>query len=146
MPNCGALGAARILYRWLTTGKAIPVGVRSGVPPARPVLQAAIVEDPGLPTGPAAGVPAAPINKMPQAAENPQISARNMIVTLHDPEMGELKVCGNPIKVSGYPDSTERPPAPNLDEHRPDILRALGEEAEDFRRIKIPRAPKHAIW
>ncbi len=94
----------------------------------------------------AAGVPAAPINKMPQAAENPQIAARNMIVTLHDPEMGELKVCGNPIKVSGYPDPMERPPAPNLDEHRPDILRALGEEAEDFQRVKVPRAPKHAIW
>ena len=94
----------------------------------------------------AAGIPAAPINKMPQAAQNPQIAARNMIVTLHDPEMGELKVCGNPIKISGYPDPMERPPAPNLDEHRPDILRALGEEAEERDNPKIPRAPKHAIW
>ena len=94
----------------------------------------------------AAGIPAAPINNMPKAATNPQIAARNMIVTLNDPEMGELKVCGNPIKVSGYPDSAERPPAPNLDEHRPDILRALGEEAEEFERTKIARAPKQAIW
>ena len=94
----------------------------------------------------AAGIPAAPINNMPKAALNPQIAARNMIVTLNDPEMGELKVCGNPIKVSGYPDSAERPPAPNLDEHHPDILRALGEEAEDFERTKIARAPKQAIW
>lgn len=94
----------------------------------------------------AAGIPAAPINNMPKAADNPQIAARNMIVTLHDPEIGELKVCGNPIKVSGFPDPAERPPAPNLDEHRPDILRALGEEAEDFEHAKIPRAPKHAVW
>jgi len=94
----------------------------------------------------AAGIPAAPINNMPKAAGNPQIAARNMIVSLHDPEMGELKVCGNPIKVSGYPDPTDRPAAPNLDEHRGDILRALGEESDDFERTKIPRAPKHAIW
>ncbi|MET0544700.1 MAG: CoA transferase, partial [Caulobacterales bacterium] len=93
-----------------------------------------------------AGVPAAPINHMPQAAENPQVAARNMIATLQDPEMGELKVCGNPIKISGYPDSAQRPPAPNLDQHRPNILRALGEEAEAFKRTKVNRAPKHPIW
>jgi CoA:oxalate CoA-transferase len=93
-----------------------------------------------------AGVPAAPINTMPDVVANPQVQARAMIATLHDPEMGELKVCGNPIKISGYPDSPERPPAPNLDQHRPDILRALGEEAEDFAATKIHRTPKHSVW
>jgi CoA:oxalate CoA-transferase len=36
-----------------------------------------------------------------------------------------MKVVGNPIKISGYPDPTTRPPAPNLDEDREAILREI---------------------
>ena len=31
-------------------------------------------------------------------------------------------MAGNPIKLSGYPDPTERPPAPELDQHRQAIV------------------------
>ena len=35
-----------------------------------------------------------------------------------DPVAGEVKMAGNPIKLSAYPDPAERPPAPELDQHR----------------------------
>lgn len=78
----------------------------------------------------AAGVPCAPINNVAEAVANPQIAARNMIVTAADPaadaKTGPLKMAGNPIKLSGFPDPATRSPAPALDADRAAILKELG--------------------
>jgi CoA:oxalate CoA-transferase len=68
------------------------------------------------------GIPASPINDIGQAATHPQTIARNMIVSIDDPITGPMKVSGNPVKISGFEDPTTRSPAPNLDEHRDQIL------------------------
>jgi CoA:oxalate CoA-transferase len=68
------------------------------------------------------GIPASPINDVGQASSHPQTIARNMIVSIDDPITGPMKVSGNPIKISGFEDPTTRSPAPNLDEHRDQIL------------------------
>ncbi|MDF1791566.1 MAG: CoA transferase [Thalassobaculaceae bacterium] len=73
----------------------------------------------------AAGVPAGPINDIGQAVEYPQAGARNMVVSVDDPVTGPMKVVGNPIKISGFPDPSTRPPAPNLDQDRETILREI---------------------
>jgi CoA:oxalate CoA-transferase len=57
----------------------------------------------------AAGVPCSPINTVAAAVAHPQVPARHMVV-----EAGGLRMAGNPIKVSGFPDSPTRPPAPAL--------------------------------
>jgi CoA:oxalate CoA-transferase len=58
-----------------------------------------------------------------------------MIVAIDDPDAGPLKLAGNPIKMSDFPDPTSRPAAPALDENRAAILRSLGEfEATDEHR------------
>ena len=74
----------------------------------------------------AAGVPAGPINDIGQAVNYPQAAARNMIVDVEDPITGPMKVIGNPIKISGFPDPTTRDPAPNLDQDRAAILKEIG--------------------
>jgi CoA:oxalate CoA-transferase len=74
----------------------------------------------------AAGVPCAPLNNVADVVADPQVNARNMIVTADDPEIGPLKMQGNPIKLSAYEDPTTRAPAPNLDADRAAILRWLG--------------------
>ena len=61
-----------------------------------------------------AGVPCGPINDIAQALADPQIAARNMVVTVDDKTAGELRMPGNPIKMSGFPDPAQRPPAPDL--------------------------------
>jgi CoA:oxalate CoA-transferase len=64
----------------------------------------------------AAGVPCGPINNVAQVMDDPHVNARNMIVTAHDPDIGTLKLAGNPMKLSAFPDAKTRPPAQRLDE------------------------------
>ncbi|HXI86493.1 MAG TPA: CoA transferase [Parvularculaceae bacterium] len=93
----------------------------------------------------AAGVPAAPIHDMADVVKDPQLIARNMFVEVDDPEMGKLKMAGSAFKISGYEELATRPPAPNLDEARADILAELGRDHEERRERK--RGPeKPPVW
>jgi CoA:oxalate CoA-transferase len=68
----------------------------------------------------AAGVPCSLINTVVDAVENPQVQARNMIVTA-----GGLRMAGNPIKFSAFPDPATRTPAPELDADGEAVRRSL---------------------
>jgi CoA:oxalate CoA-transferase len=70
----------------------------------------------------AKGVPCSPINDIPHMMAEPQVAARNMIVTVDDPVAGEIKVAGNPIKVTGASEPKTFSPPPELDAHRATIL------------------------
>ncbi|MBT4428214.1 MAG: CoA transferase [Rhodospirillaceae bacterium] len=74
-----------------------------------------------------AGVPCAPINNVAQVLADPQIAARNMVIETHDPDVGSLRMAGNPIKLSAFDDPSTRQPAPDLDQHRAGILGSLKE-------------------
>jgi CoA:oxalate CoA-transferase len=73
----------------------------------------------------AEGIPCGPIQDVAQVLADPQVAARNMIVTADDPAVGPLRMAGNPIKTSAYADPTTRPPAPDLDADRARILGGL---------------------
>ncbi|MEM1139010.1 MAG: CaiB/BaiF CoA-transferase family protein [Pseudomonadota bacterium] len=70
----------------------------------------------------AAGVPAGPINTVPDVLADPQIVERNMIVETQDNDGVRLKMAGNPMKFSAHPDPTDRGPVPSLDGDRAAIL------------------------
>ncbi|MGE5147539.1 MAG: CaiB/BaiF CoA transferase family protein [Candidatus Eiseniibacteriota bacterium] len=70
----------------------------------------------------AAGIPSGPINNVAQALADPQIAARNMVVSVDDPVSGTLKMAGNPIKMSAFPDPKVRGPVPDLDGDRAAIV------------------------
>jgi CoA:oxalate CoA-transferase len=59
-----------------------------------------------------AGVPCGPISTVAEAVGSEQAAVRRMVV-----RSGGLPGPGNPVKLSGYADSTVRPAAPALDEH-----------------------------
>ncbi len=73
-----------------------------------------------------AGIPCGPINTVMEAIAHPQVAARNMLVTVDDTVTGPLRLAGNPLKISGFPDPTTRSPAPELDGDRAAILAELG--------------------
>ncbi len=73
----------------------------------------------------AAGIPCGPINNIEDVLADPQVAARNMIVTAEDKDAGPIRMGGNPIKLSGVADPSTRAPAPELDEHREAILATL---------------------
>ncbi|HEY8156680.1 MAG TPA: CoA transferase [Myxococcota bacterium] len=70
----------------------------------------------------AAGVPCGPVNDIAQVAADPQVAARNMLVSVAG---SALRVAGNPVKLSGYADPAVRAGAPALDEGRARILAEL---------------------
>jgi CoA:oxalate CoA-transferase len=74
----------------------------------------------------AAGIPCGPINNVAEALAHPQVAARNMVITVEDQAAGTLKLAGNPLKFSAFPDPPTRDPAPALDADRAAILRELG--------------------
>ena len=71
----------------------------------------------------AAGVPVSPVAGVADVVADPQVRSRNMLVEASGTD-GFL-VTGTPIKVTGVPDSTSKPAAPALGEHRDAILREL---------------------
>jgi len=73
----------------------------------------------------AAGVPCGPVNSIADVAKDPQVAARDMIVSIADPTIGNLQVAGNPIKLSGVPQRTDHMPPPELDADREAILSLL---------------------
>jgi CoA:oxalate CoA-transferase len=68
------------------------------------------------------GVPCAPINDIPHMMVDPQVVARNMVVSVDDPVAGKIKVAGNPIKVIGQQEPATFAPPPQLDQDREAIL------------------------
>ena len=69
------------------------------------------------------GIACGRINDIAQALAKPQVAARNMLVETVDPVLGPVKIVGNPMKISGFPDSPVRRLAPELDQDRERLLR-----------------------
>jgi crotonobetainyl-CoA:carnitine CoA-transferase CaiB-like acyl-CoA transferase len=81
-------------------------------------------------------VPAAPVNNLDRAFAEPPVAERDMIVEYDHPDVGRVRLPGNPIKMSGMEGTISRP-APRLGEHTDEVLRGLlnlsDEEIADLR-------------
>ena len=88
----------------------------------------------------AADVPCGPINKLEEVFAEPQIAARDMVVTMPHPTAGEVKLVGNPIKLSRTPVDYRSAP-PLLGEQTEAVLGELGGLTEaEIRRLQQIRA------
>jgi CoA:oxalate CoA-transferase len=76
----------------------------------------------------AAGVPCGPLNSVADVMADPQVLARNMIVECLDPDMGPIRMQGNPIKLSAHDDPATRGAAPELDADRDAILKEFARD------------------
>jgi CoA:oxalate CoA-transferase len=75
-----------------------------------------------------AGVPCGPVLNIREAVEHPHIRARNMMVHIEHPTVGDCYVQGVPIKLSETPGSVDAP-APLLGQHTAEIFGLSGEQA-----------------
>ena len=57
------------------------------------------------------GVPCAPVNTLGQTLVDPQVIERHMVVDVPHPGGGEVRLAGNPVKISGLEDRFSAPPA-----------------------------------
>ncbi len=73
------------------------------------------------------GIPAGPINTIDKLFEDPQVESRNMLVEVEQPNIGTIKVAGNPVKLSTVKVEDEVPKlhAPMLGEHTAQILKDM---------------------
>jgi crotonobetainyl-CoA:carnitine CoA-transferase CaiB-like acyl-CoA transferase len=72
----------------------------------------------------AAEVPAAPVNNLDAAFAEPPVAEREMIVEYEHPDVGTVRLPGNPIKMSGM-GKTISNPAPRIGEHTDSLLGGL---------------------
>ena len=72
-----------------------------------------------------AGIPCGPVNDVARLLGDPQVAARNMLISADGSSSVEIEMAGNPIKLSGFEDPERRPSAPALDADRAKILAEL---------------------
>ena len=88
----------------------------------------------------AAEVPAAPVNNLDGAFAEPPTAERGMVVEYDHPEVGKVRLPGNPIKFLGV-SGTISQPAPRLGEHTDAVLsRLLGLSAGEIARLRADGA------
>jgi crotonobetainyl-CoA:carnitine CoA-transferase CaiB-like acyl-CoA transferase len=80
------------------------------------------------------GIPAGPILTVEEMFKHPQIAAREMLLKLPHPELGEYLTTGLAAKLEMTPGKIARPPL--IGEHTDEVLAANGYTAEDLKRLR----------
>ena len=87
-------------------------------------------------------VPAAPVNNLDRAFAEPPVAERGMVVEYDHPDVGKVRLPGNPIKISGGGEPISKP-APRLGEHTDLVLgELLGLSADQLANLREKGAIK----
>jgi crotonobetainyl-CoA:carnitine CoA-transferase CaiB-like acyl-CoA transferase len=73
-----------------------------------------------------AGIPCGPIHTLEKVFAEPQVDARQMLIHMQHPEIGDLRLVGSPLKFSDTSVDYKLPP-PRFGEHTEEILKELFE-------------------
>jgi crotonobetainyl-CoA:carnitine CoA-transferase CaiB-like acyl-CoA transferase len=85
-------------------------------------------------------IPACPIKDLTDVARDPHVAIdREMIVEIEQPEVGPIRLLGNPVKMS-VTDPRPRGPAPELGQHTEEVLsQLLGLSPEQINELKAKK-------
>jgi crotonobetainyl-CoA:carnitine CoA-transferase CaiB-like acyl-CoA transferase len=121
---CDALGASALAGDPRFATNALRVENRAALVPQLERLFRERTVDEWLALLRKAEVPAAPVNNLDRAFAEPPVAEREMIVEYDHPDVGRVRLPGNPIKMSGVTGTISKP-APRLGEHTDEVLHEL---------------------
>jgi crotonobetainyl-CoA:carnitine CoA-transferase CaiB-like acyl-CoA transferase len=121
---CDALGASALAEDPRFATNALRVENRAALVPQLERLFRERTVDEWLALLRKAEVPAAPVNNLDRAFAEPPVAEREMIVEYDHPDVGRVRLPGNPIKMSGVTGTISKP-APRLGEHTDAVLHEL---------------------
>lgn len=84
-------------------------------------------------------VPFAPIYKVDEALDDPQVRHLGMIHTAHHPEKGDVRLVGFPVTLNGTPLGPLTAPA-TLGEHTREVLAEIGCDADEIEEMRAAGA------
>ena len=79
----------------------------------------------------AAGLPVGPVQTAEDIAACPHVEARQLMIDVPDPVLGQVRLVGPPVKMSASTEPIARP-APLLGEHTDEVLAGLGRSPEQI--------------
>jgi formyl-CoA transferase len=83
-----------------------------------------------------AGVPSGPINTIDKTFAEPQVQHLGIARKMHNEKIGDLKVVGQPINMSRFPQPEALDPTPELGQHTAEVLTGLGYGDADIKAMK----------
>jgi crotonobetainyl-CoA:carnitine CoA-transferase CaiB-like acyl-CoA transferase len=86
------------------------------------------------------GIPSGPILTIKEMFQHPQAAAREMLVKLAHPALGEIKTTGLGVKLSDTPGQIRRPPL--VGEHTEEVLSAQGFTVQEITHLREIKAIK----
>jgi crotonobetainyl-CoA:carnitine CoA-transferase CaiB-like acyl-CoA transferase len=84
------------------------------------------------------GIPSGPILTIEEMFKHPQTAAREMLLKMPHPVLGEFQTTGLAVKLADTPGSITRPPL--VGEHTDEVLLAHGYSADDLARLRSQEA------
>jgi formyl-CoA transferase len=77
-----------------------------------------------------AGIPCGPINSIDETFAEPQVQHLGIARPVSHPELGDIRVVGQPINLSAAPQPASMRATPELGQHTAEVLAGLGYSAE----------------
>lgn len=85
-----------------------------------------------------AGVPAGPINTIPEALDEPQVCYREMVRSYRHPAAGSVKLVMSPFRFGGRATNSGRPP-PLIGQHTAEVLGEIGFGSKELAHLRRQR-------
>jgi formyl-CoA transferase len=81
-------------------------------------------------------VPCGPINTIDKTFAEPQVQHLGIARPVKHPKLGDIKVVGQPINLSDFPQPAALKPTPDMGEHTDQVLAGLGYDKPAIEKLR----------